>query len=191
MLYGHPFWKFINCISSLWVLNSFDSNDNISRRENIYQPVYGSNRNQQTGNIQCFYSLMSIGYFMIIFGGAIPALIVIVPALILYCPFIAGIACCLAMGQACWRRIAIKCSSLLEIDYDKYGMVWMLGLICFIYMIIVILTETMICIYIEGTDDGGYIGCLGKAFEMDYCPYFVFDASNWQAWILLLTWIFF
>ena len=50
------------------------------------QPVYGSNVEKQSWEIKCFYFRMSLGYFMIIFGGVVFAMFVIVPALIFFCP---------------------------------------------------------------------------------------------------------
>lgn len=203
MLYGHPVWKFINCIASLWVLDSFDSNEN-HHDEKIYvngyavgrtQPVFGSNRDRQSGDVQCFYSLMSIGYFIIICGVAIPSLIVIIPALILYCPFVSGFGCILICFGVIIEKIGQESEyyqSLMKKGQIKLReMILVFVLICLFYVVAVIISESMICIYIEGANNGRYIGCLGGAFKMDYCPEFVFDSSNWQAWILLLTWIFF
>eukprot|EP01084_Bolivina_argentea_P217991 370013_1 len=173
ILYGHPFWKFINCTAALWALNSFDVVD-----PSKGQPIYGSNR-EHSETIQYFYIFISSAYILMIFGGIVPSLIVVVPAVIIYCPIVCTVAC-----------VAGICTCLFQnwFEENNFQMVLPLFILCVTYMVTVIGSFSMICVYESGIDDGKWTTCLLDGLVSDYCPDYRFD-NSWKAWILLITWI--
>eukprot|EP01083_Nonionella_stella_P035764 97532_1 len=174
ILYAHPIWKFVNCTTSLWILDAFDR-----KTDRDIQPIFGD-ADPPSAELQLFYSLMSMSYLPMILS-ALPAIIVVaIPAYAVYCPFaciVGGIYCCIMHIKT---RINVN-----EVHF--LGIEMRLAVICGMYMVTVIISQSVICLY----NGGKWFDCFGQGFKSEYCPELVFDETKWQTWTLLITWLFF